>query len=90
MTVFTDRRPVVTADDAFRFTLEVERTDAEAADGRYVMDDGTILRFSRWMLDNEVFPFRGGSSGPGGWTGTFPAEAKDAILRWCRDEGLVE
>ncbi len=86
----SDRRPVVIADDAFRFTLEVERTDVEAADGLWVADDGTIIRFLDWQRDNDIYPFGGGASGPGFWTGTFPAAAKPLILTWCVREGLFD
>lgn len=85
----SERRPQVVADDAFRFTLEVERTDVEVDEGRHPMDDGTILRFNDWQRFNNIYPFRGGMSGPGVWTGTFPLEHKPAILNWCVEEGLI-
>lgn len=85
----TNRRPVIYADDAFRLTLEVERTDAEVADGLLPMDDGTIRRFTKWMYDEGIHTFRGGASGPGFFTGTFPIAEKDAIMEWLENEGLI-
>lgn len=84
----TDRRPVLYADDAFKLTLAVERTEAD--DGRLIMDDGTIRRFLDWQNEVDIYPFQGGGSGPGFWTGTFPLRYKEDILQWCTQEGLID
>lgn len=86
----SERRPQIFGNDAYVVTLEVERTEEEKDAWRWIADDGTIVRFLDWQRDNECYPFRGGTSGPGYWTNTFPAEFKHAIVQWAVSEGLID
>lgn len=45
--------------------IEAPRTDEEQARNRFVDDDGTVAAFQRWCLDSEIYPQRGGMTGPG-------------------------
>lgn len=57
--------------------------------GRIPETDGTVGRFLRWGLDNEIFALRGTSSSGGGrHTGAYPAEHLPEILAWVKAEGL--
>lgn len=83
------RVPRVTVAPAVLVNIEVPRTKKER-DRMLLVDDetGLISRFRQWQMDNSIYPYRAGSSGPGFLTAWFPGEHADAIDEFFASENV--
>ena len=65
------------------------RTTEDRDDRRIVADDGTISRFMRWCIDNEIYAFSGGEYASGYLIGYYPAAHTEAITAYLTRDGLL-
>jgi hypothetical protein len=73
------RTPAIRLTPSIMVEIEAPRSAEEIAARILPDDDGTVAAFQRWCLDNEVYPQRGGMTGPGIYHHWFDAEHEPAI-----------
>jgi len=69
-------------------TIRVEINHAE--DPTKYTKSGPALSFMRWCIENEVYGFRGCSTGPTGLVQYFEVENTEKIRAYMLEQGFVE
>lgn len=81
------RAPAIRLTPSILVEIEAPRSAEEIAARMLPDDDGTVAAFQRWCLDEEIYPQRGGMTGPGIYVHWFAARHESRIRDFFHQRG---
>lgn len=83
------RAPAIRLRASILVEIEAPRSPDEIAARMLPDDDGTVAAFQRWCLDEEIYPQRGGMTGPGIYHHWFDAVHERDIRDFFHQRGQI-